>query len=124
MATEGRRRRCGQNDMLILEAAARKNFLSRLLQEEMSSPSLEVCQRNLKCFQGGYRENSCSAKELDSLGATRSRSSPWGQMEVQSSESISSRQEAQVRGLGLAHGPGCPDLPFTTGTASLVVEQM
>lgn len=121
MATEGRRRKLGQNDILLLRAAARKNFLARLPWEEMSSPSLEVCKKRkpevlIKGLQTEF---------LLSRGGGESRSyGVQGQMSrVPWSKPIGAEQEAHLRGRGLAHRP-CLDLPFITDTASSVMQQM
>lgn len=121
MAAEGRRRNHGQNDMSLLRAVARKNFLSMLLWEEVSSPSLEVCKQKdkqtnkqtLMCLSGRSSENSCSAKDTDSLGALGFKVRSQGYSFL-SPGMLSRKPISEVWTL----------LPFITGAVSPVMQQI
>ena len=121
MAAESRSRKRRQNNTPQLWAAPRKNFLPRLLWEEMrfhhrvytkiKNKNSEVLVRGLQrefLLSKGHRAfKSCGFK-------VRSQGS-WF------SKSISAKREAQW---ALLTVPGCLDLQFITGSASPVIQQM
>lgn len=79
-------------------------------------------ENNLLCWSGGYRENSCSAREL------------WGsrsELRGRVSKPMGAEQEAHVRGLHRAHRPPAArtdhqdrgGIPWNAANANLLIIQ-